>query len=140
MLYALEKKLYFREQLPKVLQAKAMPMVTKCIVAEIRKNEQSDNFGAALMAKRLEHIACGHDDHPISAEECVKSVLASQPKTFLIATQNANLQRALERIPGVPTLFFFNNVLTIVKPSNFERNIAGLVRFDKLYHHSIFYI
>eukprot|EP01122_Echinamoeba_exundans_P007259 TRINITY_DN218_c0_g1_i1.p1 TRINITY_DN218_c0_g1~~TRINITY_DN218_c0_g1_i1.p1 ORF type:complete len:362 (+),score=91.12 TRINITY_DN218_c0_g1_i1:56-1141(+) len=133
MLYALEKKLYFREQLPKVLQAKAMPMVTKCIVAELRKNENNDRFGAALMAKRLEHVACGHDDHPVSAAECVKSVLESQPKTFLIATQNGDLQKALERIPGVPTLFFFNNVLTIVKPSNFERNMAGLMDKRKGY-------
>lgn len=127
MLYALEKKLYFREQLPKVLQARAVPMVTKCIVSELRKNPD-DPFGAGLMAKRLEHVACGHDDHPLSPAECIKSVLAAQPKTFLIATQNSDLQKTLERIPGVPTLFFFNNVLTIVKPSNFERMIAGIVR------------
>jgi len=49
-------------------------VVTKCITAHLRKLGP-DYGGAALMAKRLQHEKCGHEEAPVDPIECILSLL-----------------------------------------------------------------
>jgi rRNA-processing protein FCF1 len=48
--FAVEKRLYFREMLPKILQANAKPIVTRCIVTELRRMGQQGDTHAERFA------------------------------------------------------------------------------------------
>lgn len=132
--------------LPKILQAKVVPVVTRCLVAELKKHPENSDI--ALMAKRLEHIPCSHGDAHVSAAECIASVVAENATAevkYFVATQNNDIQQKVKHMIGVPLLFWYNNILTLHEPSQFQQWFALQVReiwlvthFFKLYSH-LFY-
>lgn len=46
-----------KDQLPKVMQDKAYPVVTKCIVEALRR---SDDTGCAVLARQFQRVPCTH--------------------------------------------------------------------------------
>ena len=54
-------KINIREQLVKILQGRAYPIVTRCILEELRaKGKGGDPLGAAVLARKFQIIACKH--------------------------------------------------------------------------------
>jgi U3 small nucleolar RNA-associated protein 23 len=113
--HALDKKVYFRDMIPKILNEKAFPAVTRCIVADIR--QRGDEYsGAHTLARRLEHVKCSHTHETVSANECIKSLVANNNEYF-VGAMDEKLRNILYHIPGVPTFFIMNNMLIFDTPS-----------------------
>jgi len=124
---ALTKKLYFKEMLPKTLQAKAIPMVTKCIVAEMRAKGPTYS-DVAVLARRLEYAPCEHHLNPVSALDCISGI--AKQGGYLVATQDTQLQHNIQKMPGIPLIFWYNNILTLHEPSVFQQWHVKLVRWN----------
>jgi rRNA-processing protein FCF1 len=84
------------------------------------------------MAKRLEYAQCAHVHDPVSAEECIHSVLEASPKTYIVASQAFNLQKTVGRMPGVPLIYFYNSIMTLGEPSGFDKNFMDRVRLRQM--------
>jgi len=101
--HALQNRIHIKEQLPKLLDGRATPMVTGCILAELR--ELGDRaLGAAIIAKGFYRVKCGHTE-PVGAARCVcEQIGKNNERKFLVATQDTELVRSLRQIPGVPLI------------------------------------
>jgi len=118
---ALEKKVYFKESFPKIFQSKAYCVVTRCISADLRRRGESYK-AAALVAKRLNHVKCSHLQEPVSAKDCILSLLESHE--YCVAAGNEELKKKVVQVPGIPLLFIVNNMIVLDMPSNSSKNFA----------------
>lgn len=116
--YSLDHKTYFKDQLPKIMHGKATPVVTRCMVSEMR-NKGESFVGSALLAKRLKHVPCEHKA-PVSSNECILSLL--QNEKYCLATLDETLLTETLKLPHVPVIFYENNVMLLRKPSKYVRN------------------
>jgi len=68
------------------------------------------------MAKRLQHVKCGHDGAPIGAGECILSMLGGEDK-YCAGIQTDELRKKARRTPGVPLVYINNTALVLESPS-----------------------
>eukprot|EP00029_Vermamoeba_vermiformis_P006870 TRINITY_DN2815_c0_g1_i1.p1 TRINITY_DN2815_c0_g1~~TRINITY_DN2815_c0_g1_i1.p1 ORF type:complete len:276 (-),score=42.18 TRINITY_DN2815_c0_g1_i1:41-868(-) len=127
--HALDKKVYFRDMIPKILQEKAFAVVTRCIVADIRQRGDAYS-GAHTLARRLEHVKCPHNNETVSASECVRSMVQNN-KEYFVGAMDEQLRSILYRIPGVPTFFIMNNMLILDTPSPASMKYQNKVEREK---------
>eukprot|EP00727_Mastigamoeba_balamuthi_P010355 m51a1_g5942 hypothetical protein (301) ;mRNA; f:120139-121178 len=111
---AVEKKILLREHLPKVLQGRAYPCLTKCCFAWMKSQGGDDYDGASLVAKRMERVDCGHTPS-LSPDECIRSMLEPQTRgelhatghKYCVAVQGRKLRDTVSQtIAGVPVVSF----------------------------------
>lgn len=114
--HALRHKIHIKEQLPKILCGRATPVVTGCIMAELRSLGKRA-LGAALIAKGYYRIQCGHDE-PLPAAECIRQHMDKKnERRFLLATQDAELVNTVRQMMGVPLIRLNNQVPVLEDPS-----------------------
>lgn len=129
--HALGEKIHIKEQLPKILDARATPCVTECIVNELRRLKSHRAGGAAIIAKGYYKIKCGHE-HPVSAAECVAEQIGeSNDRHFVVATQDRDLMVKLRAVPGVPVLRIDGPVPRLEEPSFASRGQATTIEKRK---------
>jgi rRNA-processing protein FCF1 len=123
----LEKKLFFKETFPKIMQSKAYPVVTRCISKELRERGESYK-SAAIVAKRLNHVKCSHLQIPVSSKECILSLLESHE--YCVATQDEELKKKVnQQLVGIPLLYIVNNMIVLDTPSQSSKDFAKQVSF-----------
>jgi rRNA-processing protein FCF1 len=123
----LEKKLFFKESFPKIMQSKAYPVVTRCISTELRQRGESYK-SAAVVAKRLNHVKCSHLQRPVSSKECILSLLESHE--YCVATQDEELKKKVnQQFVGIPLLHIVNNMIVLEPPSQTSKDFAKQVSF-----------
>mmetsp|Transcript_28422 Transcript_28422/g.71392 ORF Transcript_28422/g.71392 Transcript_28422/m.71392 type:complete len:273 (-) Transcript_28422:102-920(-) len=110
------KKIFLREELPRLLQDKAFPVVTKCIVRHLRTLGEEAS-GAALMAKRMEHVRCGHEDSPVSQAECILSLIDDSSQRLMVGNGDPVLARELNSRPGIPQVYIAYSYLMFQNPT-----------------------
>lgn len=112
---SLKNDLYIKESLPKLLGTTAYPVLTNCIVEELKAlGEEYSN--AALFAKRVTRIPCAHEN-PVSATECLISrVKKNEDQKCIVATNDTDILVKLTRIPGVPVITVVNETKLVLKP------------------------
>jgi len=140
---ALESKIHIVDQLTGVMQDKAVPMVTKCILRELEKLGKQMS-GALKIAHGYKIVPCRHkrflkinftelapiqnDEKPteiaptfeyddaitISPDKCILSVIGEENKDkYCVASQDQGLRDKLRNIPGIPLLFISYNAINI---------------------------
>lgn len=119
---ALKKGLYLKQTLPNMLSASAQPVVTSCVISDLRRrgNEYSS---AALFAKRATRLPCNHEG-TLPAVDCLLHCLESNsgPKVFMAAANRAMVNR-MASIPGIPLISILNQTkLTLRPPSKASLN------------------
>lgn len=58
---SVKARINIKEQLPKILQGRAYPVVTRCVIEELKaKGKGGDPLGAAVMARKFQTIQCKH--------------------------------------------------------------------------------
>lgn len=115
--WALKNDFYLKQSLPKLLGTTAYPVVTDCIVRELRSlGEEHSN--AALFAKRATRIPCAHDG-PATAHDCVVSRITTPHETKLfLATSDADILKHMSKVPGIPLICVENRTrLSLRSPS-----------------------
>jgi len=129
--HALNNKIHIREQLPKIFDGRATPMVTQCVLAELRSLGPRA-VGAVMIAKGYYRIKCGHDT-PVPASECMSQQIGlTNERNFLVATQDVKLIKSLRKVPGVPLLRLQNQVPQLEDPSKASRSSASTEEAKKM--------
>lgn len=96
---------------------------TRCVLLELRALGQSYS-GAFEAASQLFTARCNHEKRK-SAEACIIDVIGeSNPEHFFVATQDTNLRKQLQQIPGVPLIFGLRNALFMEQPSDAQRQFV----------------
>eukprot|EP00927_Polykrikos_kofoidii_P032402 TRINITY_DN27619_c0_g1_i1.p1 TRINITY_DN27619_c0_g1~~TRINITY_DN27619_c0_g1_i1.p1 ORF type:complete len:290 (-),score=54.10 TRINITY_DN27619_c0_g1_i1:105-974(-) len=122
---ALQHKVHVKEQLPKMLDGRATPMTTSCVMAELRKLGERA-LGASIISKGYYRLKCGHGK-PIAASKCIRQqVGSSNERKFIVATQDAKLLQELrDEVPGLPLLRMDGPVPRIEEPSAVTKEVAN---------------
>ncbi|PUU77627.1 rRNA-processing protein FCF1 [Tuber borchii] len=100
--FTIQKKLEVMQSMMDCLYAKATPVITDCVMAELEK--LGSRYRIALrIAKdpRFERVRCEHKG--TYADDCIVNRVL-QHKIYIVATNDRDLKRRLRKIPGVPIM------------------------------------
>ncbi|THG19744.1 hypothetical protein TEA_003209 [Camellia sinensis var. sinensis] len=108
--------------------AKALPLlfnphILRCVLAELKSLGES--YSESLKAARnLFTARCDHEKRK-SAVACIVEIIGEDnPEHFFVATQDADLRKNLQEVPGVPVIFGLRNALMLEPPSAFQHQFA----------------
>ncbi|KAL3843469.1 hypothetical protein ACJIZ3_000872 [Penstemon smallii] len=102
--------------LAKWLGAEVKLFTTRCVIAELRS--LGDSYSDSLHAARnLITARCDHEKRE-SAVACLTDVIGeTNPEHFFVASQDAELRKMFQEIPGVPLIYALRNALFLDRPS-----------------------
>lgn len=113
--FAYKKKLDLKTDIAKVLDENVFVVLTSCVLSEI---EKIDSKIPGILNYTLKYTTenCTHGSkYP---EQCIlEHVGKRNNKKYVVATQDMIVRRELRKIPGVPIIYFDNNVILTEKPS-----------------------
>nr|GMC81098.1 rRNA-processing protein UTP23 homolog isoform X1 [Ipomoea batatas] len=67
---------------------------------------------------------CGHEKRR-NTIDCITEVIGeNNPEHFFVATQDADLRKMLQQIPGVPVIYALRNALFLERPSTLQQQFA----------------
>ncbi|XP_022864251.1 rRNA-processing protein UTP23 homolog [Olea europaea var. sylvestris] len=116
--------------LANILGATVKIFTTRCVLAELKSlgDSYSDSLNAA---HNLITARCDHDKRK-SAVACITEVIGEKnPEHFFVATQDAELRRKLQEIPGVPVIYALRNSLFLERPSGFQHQFAKIAEEER---------
>ncbi|XP_039257052.2 rRNA-processing protein UTP23 homolog [Styela clava] len=106
-----------KDNLGKYLQSDFQCLTTRCVLNELEMLGESV-YAAKMVAQRFQTYSCSHRKKPVSAQSCLKLLIGNEnSKKFVIATQDFELTKFANQIPGVPVLYFHQNNLILDKMS-----------------------
>lgn len=100
--FSIQKKLELVQAMMDCLYAKATPVITDCVMAELEK--LGPRYRIALRIARdprFERLRCDHKG--TYADDCIVNRLL-QCKIYIVATNDVDLKRRIRKIPGVPIM------------------------------------
>lgn len=114
---SMRKDIFLKHALITLLGGTAYPVVTDCIVKELRALGE-DFSNASIFAKRATRVPCAHQDD-VSASECIMARLrVPLEKKLFCATNDAELLAKISRTPGIPIVTIVNETkLALRSPS-----------------------
>ncbi|GFZ16267.1 PIN domain-like family protein [Actinidia rufa] len=109
--------------LSNILGATVKIFTTRCVLAELKSLGES--YSESLKAAtNLITARCDHEKRK-SAVACITEIIgAGNPEHFFVATQDADLRKKFQELPGVPLIFGLRNALLLEPPSAFQRQFA----------------
>lgn len=126
--------------LANILGATVKLFTTRCVLAELKSlvlaklKSLGGSYQESLNAANNLPIArCDHETQK-SAVDCITEVIGeNNSEHFFVATQDADLRRSLQKIPGVPVIFALRNALFLEQPSSFQRQFAKSAEEERLH-------
>lgn len=118
--------------LTNILGATVKLFTTRCALAELKS--LGGSYQEALnAANNLITARCDHETRK-SAVDCISEVIGeNNSEHFFVATQDADLRRSLQKIPGVPVIFALRNALFLEQPSSFQHQFAKSAEEERLH-------
>lgn len=109
--------------LANILGATVKIFTTRCVIAELRS--LGDSFsGSVNAARNLITARCDHEKRKTAAA-CITEVIGeNNPEHFFVATQDAELRKKFQEIPGVPVVYALRNALFLERPSAVQHEFA----------------
>ncbi|KAK1567191.1 hypothetical protein Q3G72_009198 [Acer saccharum] len=105
------------------LAASVKLFTTKCVIDELKGLGESHSE-ALQAAHKLTIARCEHEREK-SADACIMDVIGEKNlEHFFVATQDVDLRKKLQEIPGVPLIFGLRNALFLEQPSTFQRQFV----------------
>ncbi|KAG5357366.1 rRNA-processing protein [Yarrowia sp. C11] len=100
--FSIQKKLDIHRAMMDCLYAKANPIITDCVMAELEKLGPKYRIALKLARDpRIKRLTCTHKG--TYADDClVNRVL--QHKCYIVATNDQDLKRRLRKVPGIPLM------------------------------------
>ncbi|GMH24427.1 hypothetical protein Nepgr_026270 [Nepenthes gracilis] len=106
---------------------------TRCVAAELKSlgNSHSDSLKAAQNNFKI--ASCDHEKRK-SAVACIMEIIGQgNSEHFFVATQDTDLRKNFQNIPGVPVIFGLRNTLFLEQPSSFQREFVKSVEEERLH-------
>ncbi|XP_034560814.1 rRNA-processing protein UTP23 homolog [Notolabrus celidotus] len=129
---ALKNKIQIKEQMPKYLMGEVQLCTTNCALKEL-ETLGKELYGAKLILQRFQSRRCAHLKNPVSASECLLSMLGeTNPHHYFVATQDHTVTAGLKKIPGVPLLYIILNTIVLDKPSQTSLDHVQAVQLGEL--------
>ncbi|XP_014498506.1 rRNA-processing protein UTP23 homolog isoform X1 [Vigna radiata var. radiata] len=103
-----------------ILSASVKLYTTRCVLAELKRlgssySESLENAHKLIVA-RCEHDKC------VGADACIKEAVGEKnSEHFFVASQDTDLRKKLQEVPGVPLIYGLRNALFLESPSAFQR-------------------
>ncbi|TXG53841.1 hypothetical protein EZV62_019097 [Acer yangbiense] len=95
----------------------------RCVIDELKGLGESHSK-ALQGAHKLTIARCEHERKK-SADACIMDVIGEKnPEHFFVATQDVDLRKKLQEVPGVPLIFGLRNALFLEQPSQFQRQFV----------------
>uniref|UniRef100_A0A5B6YH54 UTP23 sensor motif region domain-containing protein n=1 Tax=Davidia involucrata TaxID=16924 RepID=A0A5B6YH54_DAVIN len=106
-----------------ILGATVKVFTTRCVLAELKS--LGDSYTESLKAAHsLMTARCDHEKRK-SAVACIMEIIGEKnPEHFFVATQDADLRKKFQEIPGVPVIFGLRNALFLERPSAFQHDFV----------------
>ena len=125
---ALNKKFEMKSALEKLLDEKVILIIPSCIFKEVQSI--SDKLpGLLQLLSQYKIEECTHG--LLSPTNCIRDYIGNKNQSkYFVATQDNFLRVQLRNIPGVPLIFFEQNMLLMDKPS--KLSIAASERRENL--------
>lgn len=84
-------------------------------------------YGASLIVKQFPVRKCGHEKKPISASQCLLSLMKENENAdhYILATQDQALSEQVRQLPGSPLLYVKLNAINFEKPSEVSQSRAS---------------
>ena len=112
---ALNKKFELKTSLEKLLDEKVILIIPSCIFKEIQSLE-SKIPGLLRLLSQYKIEQCKHN--PMNPTNCIRDYIGKKNNSkYFVATQDNFLRVQLRKVPGVPLIFFEQNMLLMDKPS-----------------------
>lgn len=128
---ALQKRLFLKDTLSKLLGDAASAVVTKCIYDELRALG-TDFAQAALFARRLTRIPCVHEESSASGADCAVAALhGGNPGKLLLATCDETVLRFALSEVAVPILRYVNDSRIVLLPPS-KLTIADVTENERI--------
>lgn len=100
--HTVQRKLPLLETLMDTLYAKAIPIITSCVMAELEKLGPKYRIALRIARdERWERLKCDHKG--VYADDCIVDRVMKH-KIYLVATNDRDLKRRIRKVPGVPIL------------------------------------
>ncbi|CAB1321095.1 unnamed protein product [Coregonus sp. 'balchen'] len=124
---ALKNKIQIKEQMPKYLMGEVQLCTTNCALKELESLK--DLYGAKLILQRYQVRNCKHFKNPVSASECLLSMMeGTNPHHYI----DQEVTSGLKKIPGVPLLYIILNTIVLDKPSPCSVNHVQAVALGEM--------
>ena len=125
---ALNKKFEMKSSLEKLLGEKVVLIIPSCIFKEVQSIENKIP-GLLKLLSQYKVEECSHG--LLSPTNCIRDYIGNKNQSkYFVATQDNFLRIQLRNIPGVPLIFFEQNMLLMDKPS--KRSIEASERRENL--------
>ena len=112
---ALNKKFEMKTSLEKLLDEKVTLIIPSCIFKEVQSIE-SKIPGLLKLLSQYKIEECKHN--LLTPTNCIRDYIGKKNNSkYFVATQDNFLRVQLRKIPGVPLIFFEQNMLLMDKPS-----------------------
>ena len=112
---ALNKKFEMKSSLEKLLDDKVTLIIPSCIFKEVQSLENKIP-GLLRLLSQYKIEQCQHN--LLSPTNCIRDYVGKKNASkYFVATQDNFLRVQLRKIPGVPLIFFEQNMLLMDKPS-----------------------
>ena len=112
---ALNKKFEMKSSLEKLLDDKVTLIIPSCIFKEVQSLENKIP-GLLKLLSQYKIEQCQHN--LLSPTNCIRDYISKKNTSkYFVATQDNFLRVQLRKIPGVPLIFFEQNMLLMDKPS-----------------------
>ena len=112
---ALNKKFEMKSSLEKLLDDKVTLIIPSCIFKEVQSLENKIP-GLLKLLSQYKIEKCQHN--LLSPTNCIRDYIGKKNSSkYFVATQDNFLRVQLRKIPGVPLIFFEQNMLLMDKPS-----------------------
>ncbi|KAL5576551.1 hypothetical protein UlMin_018250 [Ulmus minor] len=112
------------DALANLLGAPVKLFTTRCVLEELKWLGQSHSH-ALEAAQNLVTARCPHEMKRAAADACIAEVIGeNNPEHFFVATQDNDLRKKFQELPGVPVIFALRNALLLDSPSSFQRQFV----------------
>ncbi|QCD94202.1 U3 small nucleolar RNA-associated protein 23 [Vigna unguiculata] len=115
-----------------ILGASVKLYTTRCVLAELKRlgssySETLENAHKLIVA-RCEHDKC------VGADACIKEAVGEKnSEHFFVASQDTDLRKKLQEVPGVPLIYGLRNALFLESPSAFQRQYVKTSEEERLH-------
>lgn len=98
---------------------------TRCVIGELNSLGASHAESLKDANHHFNIARCEHEKR-INAASCIVDIIGeNNSEHFFVATQDANMRKKFQEIPGVPVMFGLRNAVFLEKPSSSQREFVN---------------